>query len=135
LSGRVTCGFSTKDVLGQQTFKMGRVRVVYLSQLDTNKRRHALSDSTVARITNALTTNEHTWPINRAQVRLDWAALAHRLDARLRKILHGLSIGEPKGAIAKRVGISNGRLSQLLVTLAVEIRSFFGMDLPDWCIV
>ncbi|MCY3024496.1 MAG: hypothetical protein NTW87_36435 [Planctomycetota bacterium] len=49
-------------------------------------------------------------------------------------VLRGLVVGDAKGLIARRLGISNGRLSQLLDLLAGEIRSFFTPELlPTWC--
>jgi hypothetical protein len=107
---------------------------VYLSQLSASKKYQTLSDSEIKRTTNALTTNEHQRPDRRAAVRLDWAALARRLDARLRKMLHWLAIGERKVVIAKRLHVSPCRITQLLAMLAREIAAFFGEDLPSWCV-
>jgi hypothetical protein len=132
-SGRVTCGYSVCDVLAEQTFKSGRVRVLLLSQLSTTKRKHALTDDEVAKIVKALSTSEHDRPPVRAALRLDWAALTKGLDVRLRKILTALSIGEKKSAIAKMLKISPCRVTQLLAVLADKIREFFGENLPDCC--
>ena len=107
--------------------------VLLLSQLSTTKRQHALTDDEVAKIVKALTASEHERPPVRAAVRLDWAALTKGLDARLRKILAALSIGESKGSIAKMLGVSSCRVTQLLKVLADKIREFFGENLPDCC--
>jgi DNA-binding NarL/FixJ family response regulator len=85
--------------------------------------------------TAALTSRERDDPAHRAAVRLDWAALCERLPMRLRKILRWLAIGASKTWIAHRLAISKPRVSQLLDTLAREIKSFFGAELlPAWCV-
>lgn len=64
-----------------------------------------------------------------------WAARKGRTARCSRvSVLRGLVVGDAKGLIARRLGISNGRLSQLLDLLAGEIRSFFTPELlPTWC--
>lgn len=134
LSGRVQCGYSTRDVLAPQTFRANRARVVSFAQLSTSKLRHRLDDKTAARVTQALCSSEHERPPVLVARKLDWLAFAVTLPWRLRKILTGLSVGESKTALAKALGISPGRLSQLLDVLAQRIREFFGDEnLPDCC--
>ena len=128
-SGRVISGYSTTDAMADQSFKSGRARILYLSQLTTNKKRYALDDGTVGRITSALSSSERERPDVRAITRLDWAAFACRLPARLQTILHALAIGERKGPLARRLNISAGRLTQLRYVLADEIKAFFGAAL------
>jgi len=134
-TGRVLAtGGGVTDVHAPLAFRLGRVRVVYLSQLNATRSCHALDDSTVRHITTALSSSWHERVDHLAAVRLDWAALARTLDRRMRTILKGLAIGEKKGALARRIGVSAGRLSQLLGELAQEIRNFFGVEnLPACC--
>ncbi|MCY3017583.1 MAG: hypothetical protein NTW87_00930, partial [Planctomycetota bacterium] len=101
----------------------------------SSKRQQVLPDSTVQHITDALTASEHERPDVRAAVRLDWAAFARQLPARLRKIVRWLAIGASKTWIARRLKVTNGRVSQLLTVLAQEIQSFFGPEIvPVGCI-
>ena len=131
-SGRVISGYSNCDVLADNTFRSGRVRVVSFAQMTTTNKAHALDDSTVKRITAALSLSERESPANLAAVRIDWRELCRRLDPRLRRIVEGLSVGEKKAKLAKQLKISAGRLSQLLVDLAKAIVEFFGWsNLPD----
>lgn len=133
-AGRCVTDNTVRDALAPMAARLGRTRVVYLSQLSASKRQQVLPDSVVQRITEAVSTSERDRPDVRAQVRLDWRAFACQLPVRLRRILHWLSIGARKGWIARRLGISNGRVSQLIGTLAVELRAFFTLGLlPSWC--
>jgi len=88
---------------------------------DADNQDHPLAE----RIAEALTTDEWADPGLRAQQRIDWAALADRLPDRMQKILHALSIGASKSEIAKSLGISRSRVSQILDQIAVEITAFF----------
>ena len=124
---------SNADALSEQTSKSGRVRVLFLSQISTSKRKFALSDDEVHKITRALSTSLHERPPERAAVRLDWQAFVATLDKRFKLILHNLTIGESKSNIAKQIGVSAGRVTQILYMLANKIREFFGENLPDWC--
>lgn len=133
-SGRTNCGYSKADVLAEQTFKSGRVRVLLLSQVSTTKRKFALSDDEVHRITHALSTSEHERPPERAAIRLDWEAFAQGLDKRLRFILKALSIGDSKKLIAEKLKVSACRVTQLLEVLGSKIAEFFGPEnLPVFC--
>ena len=132
-AGRVICGYSTADAMADKTIQSGRSRLTLLSQLTTTKPRWKLSAGEVRRITLALSTSERERPLDRAAVRLDWAALAARLDRRLRLILEGLAVGETKSSLAKILKVTAGRVSQLMVVLRREIVTFFGEALPDTC--
>ncbi|MGD0089948.1 MAG: hypothetical protein ABSE73_08515 [Planctomycetota bacterium] len=133
-AGRLMAGSSVQDVHAPAAQALGRARLFHLSLLSSSKRRQVISDSTVEHIVTALTTDEREQPCIRAATRLDWAAFMHTLPNRLRRILRGLVVGDSKGLIARRLGISNGRLSQLLDVLAQEITTFFTPELlPTWC--
>ena len=134
-AGRLMTGSSVRDVHAPAAQALGRSRVIHLSALSASKRQQTLPDSTVQHIVAALTTSEREQPDVRAAVRLDWGAFMRTLPNRLRRILRGLVVGDSKGLIAKRLGISNGRLSQLLDVLAREITTFFGADIiPAGCV-
>lgn len=134
-AGRVLCGYSTADAMAQKTVQSGRSRVLSLAQMTATKPKWELAPGEVRRITKALSTSERERPSDRAAVRLDWAALAERLDARLRLILEGLAMGETRSTLAKILKLTNGRITQLMAVLKREIVAFFGEDLPDscWC--
>ena len=136
-SGRVCSGYSVKDVLADQTFRIGRVKVYRLSQFARPHGEHVdPNDEVENSVAAALSTKERDRPDYRAAIRLDWAAFARRLPVRLRNVLRWLCRGERKNWIAKRLGVSPCRVSQLLDTLAQEIRSFFTPELlPVWCTV
>ncbi|MCY3019182.1 MAG: hypothetical protein NTW87_09170 [Planctomycetota bacterium] len=102
--------------------RRGRARVIHLSALSCSKRQQVLPDSTIQNITEALTTSEKDQPDVRAAMRLDWAAFSRQLPVRLRKILRWLSIGATKTWIARRLNVTNGRVSQLLTDGAEDDR-------------
>jgi hypothetical protein len=130
--GRVLAtGGGVTDVHAPLAFRAGRVRRMSLSELSGPK---DLPDSTIRQITAVISTKENDTPLTRAAMRIDWAALALRLDQRLRMILKGLIVGETKSSLAQRIGVSPGRLTQLLRVLAQKIRDFFGIEnLPHCC--
>jgi len=133
-AGRLMTGSSVHDVHAPAAQALGRSRVIHLSALSASKRQQTLRDSTVDRIVDAVSTSEKDRPDMRAAARLDWAAFACQLPRRLRRIMQWLAIGESKTWIARRLGISKGRVSQLLDKLGREVRSFFTPELlPAWC--
>ena len=127
-SGRVMSGYSTKDVLAAQTFRSGRARVLLLSQLRTSNPRHVLTDRETTTITNALSTRIRERPEVRAQIKIDWAAFCDGLPSRLRRVVRLLAIGHAKKLIARRIGVSAGRLSQILYELRDRLIEFFGAE-------
>jgi len=132
-NGRRITGYTSKDALGEETNRLGRTNVYYLSQVSHPTRRHELSKGTANRITLALSSSERESPAVLAAVRLDWRAFLKTLDKRFKIIVHALSIGESKSNIAKQICVSPGRVTQILEILAFKIRVFFGASLPDWC--
>jgi hypothetical protein len=132
-AGRVICGFTTADALGEKTAQLGRSRVMLLGELTATKPQWKLAPSEIRRITMALSTSERERPVNRAAIRLDWASLAERLDLRLRQVLEGLVIGDNRTALAKKLKVSASRITQLIRDLKREIVAFFGENLPDCC--
>jgi hypothetical protein len=128
-------GTTVTDVHSPAAQVRGRARVIYLSTLSCSKRHQVLGDSAMQNITDALTASERERPDVRAATRIDWSAFMRTLPNRMRRIVRGLVVGDSKGLIARRLGISNGRLSQLLDVLAREITSFFGAEIvPAGCI-
>lgn len=135
-SGRLLTGTTVKDVHSPAAQVRGRAHVIHLSLLSSCRRQQFLSDSTAQHSTDALTTSEREQPDVRAATRIDWSAFMKTLPSRMRRIVRGLVVGDSKGLIAKRLGISNGRLSQLLETLGRELVLFFGADIvPVGCVV
>ncbi|MCY3017577.1 MAG: hypothetical protein NTW87_00900 [Planctomycetota bacterium] len=134
-SGRLLTGTTVTDVHSPAAQVRGRAQLIHLSLLSSSRRQQVLSDSTVVHITDALTTSERERPDVRAATRIDWNSFMRTLPRRLRRIVRGLVVGDSKGLIARRLGISNGRLSQLLDVLAREIKAFFGAEIvPAGCI-
>ena len=69
-------------------------------------------------------------PAYQTQVAMDWDRFADQQDRRHRRILTGIARGDRKGQIAASISVSNGRLSQILCSLARDINAFFEGDLP-----
>ncbi|GMU94278.1 MAG: hypothetical protein AMXMBFR4_33360 [Candidatus Hydrogenedentota bacterium] len=82
------------------------------------------------RLARAITTDERADPAVRVQQRIDWKAFARTQPPRMRRILLDLSVGCQKSEIAARLGISRGRLSQILTELAAEIASCGHAECP-----
>lgn len=84
-----------------------------------------------SKLAYALTTSERQSPFERARIRFDWKSFAKTQPPRVRVILDGLAEGYSKSEIALGLGISRGRLSQLLTELAAEILEFGHADYPQ----
>lgn len=128
-AGRNLTSNCRHDVHSVEAHMLGRSKVIHLSQIGDSKKRLGLSDSTVRRITDALSSDLHEDPGERARVRLDWGAFSRSLPHRFRRIIKGLTVGAAKQEIAKKLGISNGRLSQLLDDLGGRASEFFGPEI------
>ncbi|HEY3319581.1 MAG TPA: hypothetical protein VGP72_03785 [Planctomycetota bacterium] len=124
-SGRVLGrhGNSTKDALGEACYRAGRVHVLRLSAP-----RGEYAESDVMAIAAALSTRERESPCVRAATRIDWAAFSLRLERRERRLLKMLVLGFNKSQCARKLGLSSGRISQILRMIAQELRSFFGPE-------
>ncbi|MBE7464262.1 MAG: hypothetical protein HS116_12355 [Planctomycetes bacterium] len=83
------------------------------------------------RLARAITTDEREDPAVRVQQRIDWRAFARTQPPRMRRILLDLAVGHQKCEIAARLGVSRGRLSQLLTVLAGEIAAFGHAEVPS----
>jgi hypothetical protein len=80
------------------------------------------------RLGRALTTDEKDDPAHLAQVCLDWADFADRQPVRHQRILLGLAEGRRQKEIARRLGISAGRLCQVMDSqLRPEVAAYFGL--------
>lgn len=82
------------------------------------------------RLARAITSDERADPAVRVQQAVDWRAFARTQPKRMRRVLLDLSVGHAKSEIAARLGISRGRLSQLLTRLAAEITAFGHAETP-----
>lgn len=128
-AGRVMCGYSMADAMAEQTYRAGRVKVFMFSQVAAPRHQSAVPDDTVNSIVNALTTRWRERPDVRAAVRIDWAAFSVKLPVRMQNILKWLAVGHSKSAIGRKLGISPGRVTQILYLLADELKAFFGEDI------
>src|ERR1019366_1276071 len=124
----VLCGYSMADVMAEQTYRAGRVKVYFLSQVAAPRHQSVVPDDTINNIVNALSTSWRSRPSEIAAWRIDWAALSATLPLRMRKILHWLSIGFTKTQISKKLNVTQGRVTQLLEALGRDIIGFFGAE-------
>lgn len=110
--GRRFLGTHVADPLAPACQGQGRAQVRYLndrtSDMDTDE---AVSAALLAR--------SHTNPINQVRIRLDWAAIAARCSQKARQVLALLINGWKTGDIARHLGMSPGRVTQLKGDIAV----------------
>ena len=62
---------------------------------------------------------------------IDWAGFQKLLKHQHRKLLKGLAIGERPKEMAKKLGVSAPRISQMKKEIAVELKSFMGKDILE----
>jgi len=120
-SGRVFSGYSTKDAMGEQAFKIGRCRRIFLSELTASKANESLPDSVVKHITTMLSSREWDTPLERARIRIDWRAFSKTLPRKMRRLLICLVCGFSKTDASIRLHVSQGRISQMLKILGSRI--------------
>jgi hypothetical protein len=82
------------------------------------------------RPTELLGESPQATPAELATIRLDFATWLGRLSDRQREIALCLAVGESTGAVARRFGVSSGRISQIRLELATGWRQFQG-QLPQ----
>jgi hypothetical protein len=74
----------------------------------------------------ALRDNTTTPPDQQAAFRIDFAVWLLRLGRRRRRVARRLMLGERPGDVARRVGLSPGRVSQLRRELERDWETFYG---------
>src|SRR5262245_49200790 len=74
----------------------------------------------------ALRDNTATPPDQQAAFRIDFADWLRRLGKRRRRVARRLMLGERPGDVARRVGLSPGRISQLRRELERDWQAFYG---------
>ncbi len=70
-------------------------------------------------------------PSDQAAFRIDFPAYLDTLSPRDRKIALELAAGERPGVVAKQLGISAGRISQIRSALAVRWREYHGEEISE----
>ena len=135
-AGRTCAGSeSVTDVTSVLCHRRGRSRLVSICALSNTagprQRRDNADQERLARDFNRTISGSYREsPFARAATRIDWAALSRGLSPRLRNLLHRLSRGERPSDVAEALGLSRGRVSQLVGDLKREVVKFFGADLP-----
>ena len=77
-------------------------------------------------VSQLLTENRQAGPAETAAARIDIADWFRSLSKRNRRIAKALAVGEPTGAVARRFGLSVGRISQLRTWLRRHWEEFQG---------
>ena len=104
-SGRRLCGqLKAKDALNEFTQRQQHFTVCKLPDFST------LSDNPLA---EALQDNTRTPPPDAAAFRIDWPAWLRTRTQRDRRIIHDMAMSERTDLLARKFGISPGRVSQL----------------------
>jgi hypothetical protein len=70
--------------------------------------------------------SRHATPAEPAAIRIDFASWLVRFSARHREIALCLACGEPTAAVAPKLRVSSGRISQIRLELATRWRQFQG---------
>lgn len=130
--GRQIAGTSTTDPFSRRTQQKHGTNVLSITSLDTQASRPRSSREQLSHLEQdyliALASQEHDGPATLAQVKLDWLAFATTLPIRHRRALYRLSRGEAKGEVARRLGVTPGRVSQLITDIKRWVFVFFDGD-------
>ena len=113
---RVGSRVNVRDVLNPCCQRLKRVKV---ERLD---RYHRPDQQWL----EALVEDRRTSPADQAAFRIDFPEWLGRLSSRKRRIAEALAAGESTGKVARRFGLSNGRISQLRREFENSWRSFQG---------
>jgi hypothetical protein len=120
---RQLCGNAARDALSPVARCMGRSNIVSLDALNDPEAR--MPPRLTQRLTEALASDERESPAELARMRIDWGAFTQKQDRRSRTILTGLAEGRQKKELARRLGVSGSRLTQLLDTLGRDVLGFY----------
>jgi hypothetical protein len=119
---RITGSESFQDVLSVTAKLRHGVRVFRLSESGT---------LTISGWQEAVADNTRTPPDEQAAFRIDFPAwLATRTD-RDRRLIADLAVGERTGDVARKYGLSAGRISQLRRAFSADWALFCGEPVPD----
>lgn len=126
-------GSSITDVLDPRLQRLRRARVISMTPWLRSRpklgaagtMRERAEETLVAR---AIAASVRTDPGVRARLRIDWAAFTRRQPLRFQRMLLDLCVGRGNAEIARRLGVTAGRATQLRADLGREVAVFFGLD-------
>ena len=124
---RTLTGNSVRDALSPQTRARRRFQVLAIPARGPGPRggvRARASDE----IIEALTTNAREGVPCIVATRLDWRDFLDRLPRRTVRIVSMLAEGHKRKAVARRVGVTPGRLTQILDPVERDAVAFFDLD-------
>jgi hypothetical protein len=113
---RVGCRQNSRDLLSPQ---VRRIHGFSIQRID----RRDPQDGTWREL---LVEDRQAGPAETAAARLDWSAWLRTLSTRNRRVAKALSLGETTSGVARRFGLSQGRISQLRERLRQHWEQFQG---------
>jgi DNA-directed RNA polymerase specialized sigma24 family protein len=117
--GTGSCGRGAMDLLDRRAQRRGGFHLVSLDR-DSGDGLGVSPDPWRERLAE----DRHTSPADTACFRLDFASWLAGLPGRNRRVAELLAEGHPTGEVARLVGVSPGRVSQLRVELEESWRSY-----------
>jgi hypothetical protein len=115
--GRMTGGhLNCKDVLSPYCRRLKSVTVERLDKFDCTENEWQ----------EILIEDRHAGPFDIVRTKLDFAAWLRSLPGKLRRIAKTLANGERTGDVARKFGLSDGRISQIRSELYASWRAFIG---------
>lgn len=123
---------SATDVTSPITHARQRANVVRITSLENQTARARVNRESLSRLekdyVKAITLQDRDGPAVLTQMKLDWTALAKTLSSKHRRAIYRLARGERPGEVARRLGVSAGRVSQMIAELKRWVFNFFDGD-------
>ena len=84
------------------------------------------------RLTEALTSNIRENRAERCATKLDWASFVQTQPDRIQRVLTGLAEGFSRKEMAKLIGVSQCRITQLMDRVRLSLIEFFADADPEY---
>ena len=130
--GRSLVGNAVNDPLGALCRIRNKSKALMFSQLLARKRGRHESPEMSKRLVEALTSDVRENPAERCATKLDWQTFVATQPERIQRVLAGLAEGFSRKEMAKLIGVSQCRITQLMDRVRLSLTEFFADADPEY---
>ncbi len=130
--GRTLVNNAVNDPLGALCRIRNKSTAHSLSRLLVTGKRRCESPAMAKRLAVALTSDIRDNPAERCAVKLDWQAFVQTQPERIQRVLAGLAEGYSRLEMAKLIGVSACRITQLMDRVKLSLVEFFADADPEY---
>ena len=130
--GRTLVNNCVNDPLGALCRIRNKSTALTFSHLLAAKRGRNAPSAMSKRLAEALTSNIRENPAERCATKLDWASFVQTQPDRIQRVLAGLAEGFSRKEMAKLIGVSQCRITQLMDRVKLSLSEFFADADPEF---